>query len=353
MALLHESPRPPETVQDELQGLLAAAVASGDIPGAVMEVVTPHWRWASAAGKGQVTPTVPARPDMHFHAASIAKIFTAAAVCRLAEEGRLALHDPVEIWLHRRYLDRLNDYRRITLALLLSHRSGIADYDERAIMALQQSETPLVVTADFAILQGLERGPLHSPDGGHAYSNVNYLLLALVIDAASETSYEEYLRRAIIDPLGLTHTSLTADGAGCGLPDPFMASLSRDHGQWTDYSRYCDLYSRGAGAMRSTVGDLNTFHQALREGGIIGRAAFAEMEAFLPGSDRYAYGLGYMRKRDDRLKVTLLGHSGTYPGSCTNLYYCPEAETYFAFNVNGNSADILSGGITRYLGWSL
>ena len=98
---------------------------------------------------------------------------------------------------------------------------------------------------------------------------------------------------------------------------------------------------------------LNTFHQALREGRIIGRAAFGEMERFLPGSDRYAYGLGYMRKRDDRLRVTLLGHSGTYPGSVAHLYHCPEAETYFAFNVNGDSADILSGGIISYLGRSL
>jgi D-alanyl-D-alanine carboxypeptidase len=345
-------PCPSQAVQDELEGLLTLAVASGDNPGAVMEVVAPHWRWASAAGKGQVVPLVPARPDMHFRAASIAKIFTAAAVCRLAEEGRLAVRDPVERWLHRRYLDRMADYRRITLGLLLSHRSGIADYDESAIMALQQSGQALAVTPDFAILRGLERGPLYPPDGGHTYSNVNYLLLALVIDAASGTSYEEYLRRTIIDPLGLTHTSFTTDEGGCGLHDPFMASLSREHDRWIDYSMCFDLYSRGAGAMRSTVGDLNTFHRALRGGAIIGRAAFGEMERFLPGSDGYAYGLGYMRKRDDRLKVTLLGHSGSYPGSLTKLYYCPEVETYFAFNVNGNSAEILFAGITRYLGRS-
>jgi len=284
---------------------------------------------------------IPARPGMLFRVASISKIFTAAALCRLSESGRVRLDDPAEKWLPEGSLSRIKGHREITVRLLLNHRSGIDDYDERAILALQRAQPASPVEVGFAISQGLDKGPLYAPDGGYTYSNVNYLLLSLVIDSASGTSYERCMRDTIIDPLGLTNTYTPTDPSAAALPEPFMGCLCVENNEPADYSATYKMYDRGAGDIISTVQDLNAFHEALRECRIIDRTSLAQMEDFHSAST-HGYGLGYMRRRDDASGVTLVGHEGAYPGSWTRLYYWVEADTYIAANVNGGPANVVA-----------
>jgi D-alanyl-D-alanine carboxypeptidase len=334
-------------MEQELQGVMEAALASSGNPGMTVQVAAPGWTFASAAGLARLAPPLRAAPAMHFRAGSISKMFTAAAVCRLAEDGRLDIDDPVGKWLGRPYLDRMANADRITPRLLLGHRSGIADCEEDALESLQMSQPDRPLPAGLAIFRGLDRGPLHMPGDGHVYSNVNYLLLGLVIDAASGSSYEQYLARTIIKPLRLAHTFVTSDPPIRALPEPYMRCLLSEGGRWTDYSTMYRVFDRAAADLVSTAGDINLFHRALMEGRIIGRTMLREVEDFLPASERYDYGLGYTRKRVGAL--TLLGHSGTCRGSWTNLYYCVEKDAYFAFNVNGSPSDLLTQAITDCL----
>ncbi len=334
-------------MQQALKQAIEAALASTGNPGMTVQVTAPGWAFSSAAGLARLAPPLPAAPDMHFRAGSISKMFTAAAICRLAEDGRLNIDDPVGRWLGRPYLDRMAHSDRITLRLLLSHRSGIADCDEDALESLQMSHPDRPLPADLAIFRGLDRGPLHAPGAGHFYSNVNYLLLGPVIDAASGSSYEEYVARTIIKPLRLAHTFVTSDPPVRNLPEPYMRCLVSEGGRWTDYSTMYRVFDRAASDLVSSAGDLNVFHRALREGKIVGRAMLREMEGFLPASDRYDYGLGYTRKRVGAL--TLLGHSGTCRGAWTNLHYCVEKNAYLAFNVSGSPSDALTQAVTDCL----
>ena len=298
------------TIQEEFQEAIGTALASSCNPGITAHVAAPGWTVAAAAGMAGLAPPLHAAPGMHFRAGSISKMFTAAAVLRLAEDGRLGLDDPAAKWLGREYTGRMAGAGRTTLRHLLGHRSGIADsgMDFEAVQTAQP-ETP--VRADIAIFAGLDKGPAHAPGEGHVYSNVNYLLLGIVIDAASGTSYEKYLARTIIGPLGLGDTFVMSDPPGRTLPEPYMRCLLFEGGRWTDYSAMYRLFDRAAADIVSTAGDLNAFQRGLREGRIIGAAMLREMEDFLPASERYEYGLGYTRKRGG--SMTLLGHERHLP----------------------------------------
>ena len=86
-------------------------------------------------------------------------MFTATAICKLSEGNILSLDDPIEKWLLERYLNLAAGYGKITVRLLLNHRSGIGDYDERAILSLQREQPMNPVSVDCTIPQGLLRAP--------------------------------------------------------------------------------------------------------------------------------------------------------------------------------------------------
>ncbi len=346
---------PPPVVSQQLEGIVSSAVGA-DVPGAVVQIITPEWRWTWAAGNAQITPPIPAQPDMYFRIASVSKTFTATAILKLAEEKALNLDDPIEKWLPATYLQHMMafPYHDITLRMLLNHRSSIPDYDEMGVLIpLQMSHPAVPVTTDFAIFSGLDLGPLpYPPGGGYTYSNINFLLLARVIDAASGMSYENYVRSVIIDHLGLRHTFMTTDPPTSTMPEPFMRCLYPVDGKWVDYSTMYLLWDRGAGDITSTVDDLNIFHRALREGKIINADSLREMRTFLPTtSDEGAslYGLGYSQASIPNVGATVEGHTGGYAGSFTDVFYLVEKDTYIALNVNGMTSGPLVRALVAYL----
>jgi D-alanyl-D-alanine carboxypeptidase len=343
---------PPDPDRRWLQAILETGLTESGYTGAVIQITAPGWTWSSAAGRARRNPEEAAEPAMHFRIASVSKTFTAAAIGKLADDRRLALDDPIENWIPPEYLAKIPRYRDITLRLLLNYRSGIPDYTEIDLIRQQllQPETP--ISLDTGILMGLnEREEAwRIPDAGWMYSNVNFLLLTLVIDAASGMPYEEYIRKAIIEPTGLKNTFMMTRPPMKTMPAPSMACLSAQvTGTWDDYSELYVNWDRGAGDVVATVHDLNLFHRALRNGGIVSPERLAEMEKpfstirvnLLPSVTDAVnqYGLGYYLVRSGRLNLTLLGHEGGYPGSTTYLLYWKEKNTYISLNLNGDGKD--------------
>ena len=349
------TPAPPtEAIRQQLESIMASAVGT-DVPGATIQIITPDWTWTGAAGNAQITPSIPAEPNMYFRIASVSKTFTAIAILKLAEEGKLNLDDPIEKWLPASYLQRMSSfpYHQITLRLLLNHRSAIHDYDELVLVNKQLLQPTEPVTTDFAIFYGLDKGPeSYPPDGGFDYSNVNFLLLARVVDIAAGTSYENYIRRIVIDRLGLQHTIMSTDPLTSALPDPYMRCLMMVNQEWFDLSTMYLLWDRGAGDIVSTVGDLNMFHKGLRDGKIINADSLREMQRFLPATsigESTRYGLGYMQISVPNTNATLQGHEGGYPGSHTHVFYLGDKKTYIALNVNGLTSVPLFNAVVTYL----
>src|SRR4029079_17357401 len=155
-----------------------------------------HGRPVLAKGYGfaDIEEQVAATPDTSYPIASVSKHFTAAAILRLADQGRLGLDDP----LSRFFPAARPRIGALTLRHLLDHTSGLT----------RGGPTPRA-----AALSVLERGGTARGQGEDwDYSNYNYSLLGLVIEKASGRDYGRYIQEEFAAPLGLTGTGYCEDG---------------------------------------------------------------------------------------------------------------------------------------------
>jgi D-alanyl-D-alanine carboxypeptidase len=334
---------PPPAIASDLESIVSAGVRSAGVPGTLIEISTPEWTWNYAAGNASIAPAVPATPEMRFIIASVTKTFTSVAVLQLAEDGELSLDDPIDRWLPADVAERIPESDTITVRQLLDHTSGIADYDEHTILLKEYEDPDTPVPYQVGLRQGLDAGPLYPPGTGYTYSNVNYILLTLIIDEAAGIPYEDYVTRNILVPAGMNDTFVHRTNH---IPGPHMRAQESDEGGTVmDFSDLYIQFDRGAGDIVSTTADLNRFHRALRSGALISPASFAAMENTSPqsrqtrevlglGEVSLGCGYGYAAQQNALEGLTLYGHTGGYYGSYTILYYWAEKETYIAMNSN-------------------
>lgn len=324
---------PPADVSDRLQNLSETAIREAGIPGIQIEVSTSQWTWNSAFGNASPVTGEPAQPGMRFLIASVSKTFTSVAIQKLVEEGKLSLDDPIDRWLEPGLVARIPNGHAITIRQLLDHTSGIADYNETAINLQELGDPDTPVPYQAGLEMGIQDSPLYPPGTNYTYSNVNYILLTLIVDKAAGVPYEDYATRNIFVPAGLNQTFFQHTNH---IPGPHMrATMPAGDGSFMDFTDCYVLFDRGAGDIVSTAADLNRFHRALREGKLLNKTTLAGMETPTPQSKKSGYGLGYATERISPLNVTVQGHTGGYPGSFTFWYYLPDEDTYVTWNLNG------------------
>lgn len=336
---------PPASVSADLQRMSGNAIQGTGIPGMQIGIEAPRWSWNSAAGNASPLTGEPAEPGMRFLIASVSKTFTSVAILKLAEEGKLSIEDPISRWLPADLVAKIPNGDRITIRQLLDHTSGIADYDENAIILAEYQDPDTPVPYQAGIAQGLNASPLYPPGTNYTYSNVNYILLTLIVDKAAKVPYEDYATRAIFVPLGMNDTFFQQTNH---IPGSHMrATMPGPDGTAMDFTDLYVQFDRGAGDIISTTADLNRFHRALREGKILSRASLAEMEKPTAQSGRAGYGLGYATEFIAPANLTVQGHTGGYPGSFTFWYYVPEKDTYVTFNLNSAGRSMENLGVVR------
>ncbi|GEM_PF-1114724 len=339
------SREPPEKIKKGVQTILAQALTSSDIPGIIIALDTPKWHWSTAAGHASLNPEIKARKEMKFRAASISKTFTAAAILKLSEEGRLKLDESPFRYLSGKF-PASPALSRITIRMLLMHRSGLADFDAVTLMGKQRSHGDIPISAEESVDTVIGEGLLFSPGTSWAYSNAGYVLLSKVIDGTSSMNYEEYLHRRFIEPLSLSDTVTPTEPSAKEITGPHMRCIFRQKdGTWADATEMFFNWNRGGGDLITTAGDLNRFHRALRQGRSLRKETFQIMRRFSPtplpvqalvaAGVESGYGCGYGLFRIRAEKMTLEGHVGGYSGAISSMIYWVEGDTYLSINSNG------------------
>ncbi|MDE3282747.1 beta-lactamase family protein [Lacticaseibacillus casei] len=193
-------------------------------------------------------------PTTLFQIGSIQKAVTAVAVMQLAEEGKLHLDDPVG-----KYLSGIKTGDQVTLRMMIDMRSGFA------LKKYQPS-----VMDDAGIIRWAIGNMTYLPQRNYAYQAVNYQLLAGVVEKVAGRSYEQQIRKTIIDRLGLRHTgflpgmltdtnrSLTYTGP---VTNPYQTSIGEPE-LW--YNR-----ELGTGNMYTTVADLYRLLRGIDDGKVL------------------------------------------------------------------------------------
>jgi D-alanyl-D-alanine carboxypeptidase len=170
---------------------------------------------AAASGEGVDAAVRDVRPWTPFRLASLTKLFTASVVLQLAQEGRLALDDPIARWVAFPRGDE------VTVAMLLSHTGGVPNLPEDLG---DRDWTPQELIDRVAA-----RGELdYAPGKSWAYSNTGYLLLGQIAERASGRRWHEEVRSRIAEPLGLS--TLYAYGLEPG-PEPIAGYALRCAGE--------------------------------------------------------------------------------------------------------------------------
>jgi len=219
-----------------------------------------------------------------FSIGSITKQFTSACILKLAEDGKLALDDPLV-----KYIPSVTNSDRMTLRQLMQHVAGLPDYYPLEYMKEEMTRP----TTGALILEKYGRMPLDFEPGTRwSYSNTNYTALGEVIEKVSGMPIAQFMRERLFRPLGLAHTSFEAHPQkATGIAQGY-ASLGIDPLYPTDGEG--DNWCGAAGAIVTTAEDLAKWDIALASGAALSKDSLAQMTttARLKSGVRTTYGCG-------------------------------------------------------------
>ena len=246
-----------------------------------------------AYGLADRAHAIPNRPDTQFGIASGTKGFTALVVMRLVEEGALTLETPARAVLGG---DLPLVDADVTVEHLLAHRSGIGDYlDEELeldptayLMPVPVQE--LATTEQY--LRVLDGHPPKFPAGERfAYSNSGYVLLALIAERVTTTSFHDLVRDLVCRPAGMADTDFLRSDE---LPGRAAVGYFQIEGEWRTNVFHLPVRGSGDGGIYTTAADMAAFWRALLAGAIVRKETLAEMlrERSAPDAER-GYGLGF------------------------------------------------------------
>ena len=273
----------------------------GDVPGASLLVVVDGKAVVQRGyGLADLEQGIAASPASDYRLASVTKQFTAAAILLLAEDGRLSIDDKLRHWLPT--LPEADD--KITIRHLLTHRSGLIDYED--VMAEDTTEQ----LRDADVLRLLETQPrtYFEPGTDYRYSNSGYSLLALIVERASGQSFQSFLRTRIFLPLGMEHTLAYVKG-GPEVPQRAYGYSWID-GHWSRTDQSLTSAVLGDGGIYSSIEDMAKWDAALYDDRLLSdasrRLAFT---AWTKTDDVWVeYGFGW------RITGDRLWHSGETVG---------------------------------------
>lgn len=329
-------------VIDWLNGYVDRLVSEEDLSGAILIATRDRILIERYFGFADSARSRPCGPETRFNLGSGNKMFTALAAAKLVAEGRLSYGSELT-----RFFPDFPDSSWIasaTLGHLLSHTSGLNEYwtgsTDAGIKRLRTMRELLPVIS--------AAGTGFRPGARAEYSNSNFVLAGLVVEAASGVDYFDFIRRTIYEPCGMVDTdSYPMDGSIAGLAEPLVGKPRA----W----RIARGGYRGtaAGGGFSTARDILRFSRCLVDGKIVPAEVLAEMTRshteHLPDTD-LDYGYGFLRERGADGAASF-GHGGIARGVNFEYRYFPGRETaLIAFcNQDNGAYDSLRKTATRLI----
>jgi D-alanyl-D-alanine carboxypeptidase len=322
---------PGQTAGDLLQSKLDQIQSSDrHTPGIIGMVRDGGDREYAASGWDDQFMRVPADPEAQFRIGSNTKAFISTVILQLEAEGKLSIDDTVDKWLPGVVSANGNDGTKITIRELLDHTSGLKDYlssprvsvqyvaDIRPLRRWQPQELVDIATS---------KKPYAAPGKEFHYSNTNYTLAGMIIQAVTGHSAQSEVENRIIKPLGLTNTTFP-------VTDPKL------YGNWMhgyfdvrDISFSNVTTSNTAGAMVSTLDDLTTFESALLAGKLLPAKQMSELEDVFEVGEGEGYGLG-IEKMQTPCGDTVYSHNGAVLGYLSAWFSSPDGSRQVAVAIN-------------------
>jgi CubicO group peptidase (beta-lactamase class C family) len=268
----------------------------------------------TAGGMADIEKKVPANADTQFLIGSVTKQFTAMAVLRLAEQGKLSLQDPLE-----KYYPNMPNAASITLESLLTHTSGLKCYTAQPAFYFKVLK-PAKPNDVFELFQSSE--PDFRPDTEFKYCNSGYFLLGEIVAKVSGKPFDEYLDTEFFQPIGMKNTGIYFNAKP---PKDIARGYMFEASKYQPAQDWDMSWIGGAGAMYSTVGDLHLWNEALFNFKVVSAGSF--QRAITPykspsGAETGNYGYGLMIAKHRRIPI--ISHGGGVAGWTAESAYYPD-----------------------------
>jgi len=258
-------------------------------------------------------------PVATYRIGSITKVFTGIMIYELIDAKKLSLEDTLS-----EFFPDLPNSGKITIAEMLGHRSGIANFTAAAAKFDTWKEQPQTHEQLLNFIRTQQ--PDFAPGAKADYNNSNFLLLGYILEKIYHKSYKDVVKERIIQRLGLRDTYY---GDHVGFQGAEVASCKYVDNQWRPEKAVCLDNFSGAGALISTPQDLSTFITAIFSGKFISKASLTRMTRI----EKDGYGWG-MFSFGDSLH-TGYGHGGQTGGFAATMQYYPEKKLAIAYCTNG------------------
>ena len=253
---------------------------------------------------------VPVSTETKFRIGSITKQFTAAAILKLQEQGKLSVDHKLS-----KYIPDFPRGEEVKLHHLLTHTSGIHSYTDKPDF---MSRVTNAVTTEEIVKSIKEDSYDFDPGEKWHYNNSGYMVLGYIVEKVSGQSYGDFLRKTFFQPLGMTNTgihrpnaALTHEALGYSFEkNKMVRAVNWDMG-----------WAGGAGAIYSTVEDLYRWNEGVFNGKVLSEAS--RKAAFTPVETRqgesatpsYGYGLAILKFRG----LPEISHNGGLNGFTSSL----------------------------------
>lgn len=272
---------------------------------------------------------------------SITKQFTAAAIMKLVEQGRVRLDDDLSKYVPQFPLHG----NKVSIRQLLNHTSGIHSYTSSPSWQKTWND---VLTPDQIVKFVAADTFDFAPGSAYRYNNTGYVLLGMVIEKASGQKYAKYLETQFFKPLGLRQTSYCPSHTS----DPAFALGYSKGPNGTVRAQFLDLsHPFSAGALCSTVGDLAKWQRALDAGKVVSPASYALMSTAdtLNNGRKINYGFGLVPGMFNGHKT--ISHTGGINGFATAATYVPDDTLSIVVftNYDAESPQSLAANLLRVL----
>jgi len=283
--------------------------------------------YEKAYGYADIEHKIAATPETKFRIGSITKQFTASAILKLQEEGKINVQDKLS-----KYIPDFPRGDEVTIEHLLTHTSGIFSFTNRP--AFTQYVT-LPVTPQ-ALIDSIKTYPYNfNPGERYLYNNSGFFILGYLIEKISGKSYAAYLHDTFFEPLGMVNTGvynntvpLQNEAFGYTVENEKTVKALNWNMDWAG----------GAGALYSTVKDLYLWNEAVFNGKVLSekslQAAFTK--ATLNNKEKVNYGYGW--SLDDIRGNKFISHGGGLHGFVSYLERQPESKVTISVLCNSTPA---------------
>ncbi|MCU7842528.1 MAG: beta-lactamase family protein [Candidatus Thiodiazotropha sp. (ex Monitilora ramsayi)] len=326
------------TPDEQFQAVLNEAVEKG-LPAVSVTIKGRNIDFTGVAGMTDLATGEAVRLNDRFYVASTGKTFLAATLVQMAGEGLLNLDDPISLWLPDTITGRIPSSSQMTARMLLNHTTGIYDFQNDG--EDWDNEFFLVSGPDrhwtqSDVLPFFLDKPLHfEPGTDYSYSNSNYILAALIIEAVSGEPLQHAIRQRVIAPLNLAYT-LHGDEA-IGTPG-LVHGYFNETGERFDTHPWYSHFGLADGGIQTNSQDLARFLLGLMKSDLVLNDQMRQ-EMFQPsqlGTPPSTYGLGINIRPVEQTGDLIYSHSGKDPGYRTEMLYLDGKDTVITLCASGS-----------------